>query len=571
MDTSISPNDEKRIYNIIWNASKDYDFIPAFVGLDIAGNPDFYLNIIIGLAYKIFPKKDLDSLFDNWKYTFRRDLLDNLTWLVLENIIFHMEKDKRINLVNLRREFALNFWADKNIINRNSLALKRSILYDFYALRTEEILGVKKAKASLGHRKFYEKLTTYKYKNFKELKNFLLSAYKEQFIFLTYDENKRIKKLGFLSNYNLVTSGQIEYSIRSSELTGDIRPLKNNRLSRYLFNLALKRKKDREREIEDIFGQSIFSEKKLIDIEKKYCIKGHDKLHIWYSRGDKSKRIKSSKINNLLASVEVQKKKNLDKYKKNINLYNREITNLSRKLNRSLLDSLGESSDLNKSGSLEKSLAWKMLATNQRKIFSKKTIEKMGGFEVDLLLDASASRLRDQTDIAIEAYILASSLYNCNIGVRIISYNTIYDYTSLLILKDWDEKPNLERILSYYPMGWNRDGLAYRAYLELLPEKVTNNHLTIIMTDASPNDLMPYKTGIFNKGYDSELALEDSLDAILKIRRRGIKVAGMITGGKASSENARKLFHTNFIKFDDIRQISNICAKFIQKEIGRSQ
>ncbi|MDO5027291.1 MAG: hypothetical protein Q4E50_05630 [Tissierellia bacterium] len=565
------PNDEKRIFNIIWNASADYDFRPLFVGMDIGGDPDFYMNIIIGLAYKIFPKEGLDELFETWKDRPNRGVLDSLTWLVLEQIVFKLERDDRLILANLRQDFARNFWSDKNLISRNSLALRNNILYDFYAFKTEEILGLKKIKGRKKNRVFYDKMTNYSYEDFDSLKKYILSSYRQEFFFLSYKDKERGKKGGLLSNLSLVRSVQLEYSMKSSDIGGDLINKNSKSLYNYLFSLSIKRRENREKEIEAIYGQAIFPEKKLLEIEQKYCIKAHAKLKLWYSRGEKTKGIKSDKTKLLLASMEANKKKNLERYKKNFNFYNREIENLSRKIQEKLLEATGDADDLYRSGALQRKLAWKMLATDQRKIFTKKNIEKKGGFQVDLLLDASASRINKQTDIAIEAYIMAESLYKNNIGVRIISYNTIYEYTNLLILKDWDDKPNLERILGYYPMGWNRDGLAYRAYLELLPEKIDDNYLTIVMTDVSPNDIKAFRKRPFNRPYGADLALDDSQEALHMIRRRGVRLSALITGGKASPVNARKLFNNNFISLNDIRQISSVCGRFIQKEIGRRQ
>lgn len=562
----ISLHDEKRIYNIIWNACGDYDFEPAFVGLDVSGKPDFYMNNIIGLAYRHFPREELEGLFDMWRFSFRRDLLDGLTWLFLEEIIFNFEQNKRANLENLRKAFARNFLSDENQLHRNSLALKRNVLYNFYDLKANRILGLKTDRLGKRQEALFEKLLSFKYSNFADMKEFLASTYQDYFLFLSYNQEQRVRYYNLLSRLNFVNSSNLEYSMRSSDIKMDAyRP--KNKLSRFIFDLTLFQRKNREKEIQEIFGTSIFSEKKLIEIESKYCKDGHDKLHLWYSKGEGVKNEFNKKYKNLSESKELQKRKNLEIYKQNINFFNREISNLTKKISRFLMESLGESSDYYKSGRLQKNLAWKSMVNNQSKIFVKKNLERTGGFKVDLLLDASASRMKYQTDIAIEAYIIAMSLFNCGIGVRVIAYNTIYDYTNLFILKDWQDYPDLEKILAYYPIGWNRDGLAYRGYLELLEEKSSSNYLALIMTDISPNDLKRYKDKLFGKSYDSEIAIKDTVKSMNMIRKKGVKIAGLITGEKSSSQKAKRIFNNNFVKFDDIKQLSNLMGRFIQKEI----
>ena len=83
-----------------------------------------------------------------------------------------------------------------------------------------------------------------------------------------------------------------------------------------------------------------------------------------------------------------------------------------------------------------------------------------------------------ESDIAIEAYIVSKSLENNEILNRVISYQSLGDYTVITILKDYEEKSEFEKIFRYRASGWNRDGLFYRAYKELL-EKENKNHLLI--------------------------------------------------------------------------------------------
>ena len=87
---------------------------------------------------------------------------------------------------------------------------------------------------------------------------------------------------------------------------------------------------------------------------------------------------------------------------------------------------------------------------------------KRQGFTVDLMLDASASRLRCQESIAIEGYILAKSLAACGIPVRVTSFCSLRGYTVLHILKDFGDKNGERRVFDYFAAGWNRDGLALR-------------------------------------------------------------------------------------------------------------
>ena len=101
------------------------------------------------------------------------------------------------------------------------------------------------------------------------------------------------------------------------------------------------------------------------------------------------------------------------------------------------------------------------------RVFLRNDEESRPGFAVDLMLDASASRLHCQETIAIQGYILAKSLAACGIPVRVTSFCSLRGYTVLRILKDFSDKNGERNIFNYFAAGWNRDGLAPVSYTHL--------------------------------------------------------------------------------------------------------
>ena len=69
---------------------------------------------------------------------------------------------------------------------------------------------------------------------------------------------------------------------------------------------------------------------------------------------------------------------------------------------------------------------------------------------MDLLLDGSASRLHCQETIAAQGYILAKSLLNCGIPVRVTSFCSLRGYTVLRVLKEYGDKQGERRIFDYF-------------------------------------------------------------------------------------------------------------------------
>ena len=57
MNASSYTEVQRRAANQIWSAAGDYDFEPLFMALHGSqGDPDFYMNLIIGLAYRYYEK-----------------------------------------------------------------------------------------------------------------------------------------------------------------------------------------------------------------------------------------------------------------------------------------------------------------------------------------------------------------------------------------------------------------------------------------------------------------------------------------------------------------------------------
>ena len=82
---------QRRAANQIWGAAGHYDFEPVFLAIHSQENrPDFYMNLVIGLAYKYFGEKTLTELFVRWQGDSRQQMLDDLAWLYIEQIVYKL-------------------------------------------------------------------------------------------------------------------------------------------------------------------------------------------------------------------------------------------------------------------------------------------------------------------------------------------------------------------------------------------------------------------------------------------------------------------------------------------------
>ena len=558
MTNKNSRKEENRIKNIIWDGSMDYTSDPFITGEDISGNPDFYLNLIIGLSAKYFGSENLEKIFNNWQYNLYRDKFDLFAIFLLEDLVYEKEVQSRQVLTSLRKLYAEKFLEDKYDLQRKNLALKENLFFEMQLKKVNNILGMP-YKLSDKRENIFENLRLPGDTNEKNLEERILNIFREN---LNYKENE-VLKFSPIKNFTLFDSLGFVKLERSNSPTifGDFQGKKTSGVTGFFYSLALKRRREKEKYIEDTFGKSIYSEEELKIIQEKYLYGAHKKSRLHYTRGQSHKNIDEENFDDDAIN------RHLLKFKENRNFYNNEIKSLSKKIRLALSNHSGIEEVVTNSGKLISKLAYKSMISDRVNIFSKKILNLNSYLKVDLVLDASASLMDLESDIAIEAYIVSKSLENNEILNRVISYETVGDYTVITILKDYEDKCDFEKIFRYRTAGWNRDGLFYRAYQNLVDLK-NENHLLIALTDAHPRDIRPLASKNFfsSKNYSDQNSLEDTKKELDKLKKLGIHTSAILNSDKI--ENAKFLFGRNYIKIKSVKEIANVAGRFIQREIA---
>ena len=207
---------------------------------------------------------------------------------------------------------------------------------------------------------------------------------------------------------------------------------------------------------------------------------------------------------------------------------------------------------------------------NDGRVFLRSEEESNPGFNVDLLLDGSASRLHCQETIAAQGYILARSLAACGIHVRVSSFCSLRGLTVARILKDFSEKNAERKIFNYFAAGWNRDGLALRMAGKLMDTAPADRHLLILLTDASPDDsrrILPTGQSPLSRSYDGAAGVADTAEEVRALRQRGIRVAAVFMGENASAPDARTIYGHDLVRIQRMDQLAAAAGKLIQAEI----
>lgn len=559
MDKSQEKINENRIFNLQWAGASDYDFENFIIGENIDGNPDFYLNLIIGLAVKYLGDEPIKNLFDSWAYNIKRDKYDLAFLYILEEFAYQKEVKNRPVLKSLRKSYAEKFLDDKYDLQRRNLALRQNQIYRLELIRMREILGQNQRKLSSTDINLYNQLWLADDTNQSNLEERVIKLFKTH---LSYKENNFLNKIPSLNFSIFESAGMI--SLERSNIPANFagKSQKAYGLTSYILDFKIRKRKESLSYLEKTFGKSLFDEKISLGIEKDLCTGGHKKSRLLFTKGiSENDKNLDQDLNN--KTIE----RHLIKFKANKAAYTQAISVLSKEIKLKLNLTSSLEYDIARRGKLIPRLAYKAEISNRARIFKKKGLVTYPSMKVDLLVDASASLLDKESEVAIEAYILAKSLENNNILNRIISFQTLGDFTILTILKDYDENTDMKKIFRFKSMGWNRDGLVLRAYRALLDKDIKNT-LSLILTDANPQDLKPLTTeGLrLNKPYQDEIGLKDACENINILRKKGLKIAAIINGNHI--ENSKTLYRNNFIKINSPTGIASAAGKFIKKQIS---
>lgn len=550
---------ENRIYNLQWAGASNYDFDNFIIGENIDGNPDFYLNLIIGLSIKYLGEKEIQNLFDAWAYNPRRDRYDLALIFILEDFAYKKEIEKRPVLKSLRKSYAQKFLDDKYDLQRRNLALRQNQIYRLELIRMKEILGENPGKISEKDLKLYNNLKLPDDTDKNNLEKRVLDLFKT---YLAYRENNILKKFPSLNLSLFESAGMVSLERSNMPASFAGKSQKSRGIGSFIIDFKIKKRRESLSYIEKTFGKSFFDEKIRLGIERDLCTGGHKKSRLFYTRGILEK---DRDLDQDLNKKAIER--HLLKFKENKSAYTRAISVLSKEIKLKLNLTSSYDEDISSRGKLVSNLAYKAEITDRAKIFKKKNLVTDPSMKVDLLIDGSASLLDKESEVAIEAYILAKSLENNSILVRVISFQTVGDFTILTILKDYEEKAEIKKIFRFKSMGWNRDGLVFRAYRAILDKNIKDT-LSLILTDANPQDLKPLISDGFklNKPYQDQVGLEDTKKNLKALRKKGLKIAAIISGDHI--ENAREIYRSNFIKIDKASAIASACGKFIKKQIS---
>lgn len=576
--------EQKRALNMIWNAAGNYDLEPPFMAFHPDGSADFYFNTIIGLCFRYFDIGTLAKFFASYQKSARAGDFDAMIWLGLEDILYHKELPFRPVLKELRQEHARHFLHESGSRSRQEMMAENIRVYEQEYARWADVLGEKRLPLGMKAKKLHDALIMHE-----------LSLQGNDRVSLTEDLVDHLQDL--LIDYFHFDSFSLDGSPDGRSVMGPLKDLLDKTMHREVKHVdsLLERTGTGEEEegsvhgskflmekhvsarseadeayIEGCFGRLLYSPKEMKLLENELCRGNHEDCKLWITDGlqHAKKHSDLKEVRQIEEQTAAQQVANEAYLNKSNTLIQASIRRLSASLDTILATYMQPLPEQAASGSLETEKAWRLAALKDNEVFERPGDERENDITVDLLLDASASRMKVQESIASQAYILAKSLMKVHIPVKIMDFHSLRGYTVLRVLKDYDEK-DTSRIFRYFAAGWNRDGLALRTCGRLMRQGGHDTkRILLIMTDAAPNDstrMPPVEGSVFMREYDNMEAVKDTAEAVKALRDEKIAVGAVYFGPNLHIDNVHAIYGEQYVRVSKVSQLADGISALLQK------
>ena len=578
METASYSAQQRRAINLVWTASGDYQFEPQFLALKSNGEPDFYMNCVIGLVHKWFGDETQKRLFAHWTGDVRQSTFDDLAWLALENAVYEKELPERPVLEALRYTHAEEYFASEYQLSRQEWMDKNQLVYSLQSERWKKVLSQKPPLLAPWEKGLGEALACPGTMSGEELEAAVLAAFEKYLQFDGTVHKKEPFRLHFGDKWApLLTKLMPVEIVRTDDLTigrsaaaGENGMVRASNALRAQLHSNERETQDRNY-IERCFGRSIYSPQRLARIEQQLCTGNHLGCHLWFTRGENAPdKPVSADTQRLYEQAEEQAKRNRAAFSRDNALYENALLRLTEQIRNCMLVHQQPDRVTARQGFLDGTKVWREPVLRDDRVFLRADEEPHPGFTVDLMLDGSASRLHCQETIAIQGYILAKSLASCGIPVRVTSFCSLRSYTVLHILKDLGDKNGERKVFDYFAAGWNRDGLALRGAGELMRSAPADKHLLILLTDASPDDshkILPSGKVPLSRDYDGQAGIDDTAEEVRALRAQGVRVAAVFMGENESVPAANAIYGRDLARIRRMDQLAAAAGRLIQTEI----
>ena len=565
---------QRRALNQIWSAAGEYGFEPLFMALQGNGEPDLYMNCVVGSLYRWYGEDAPRALFAAWAGDRRQERLDGLCWLALESAVYARELPERPVLEELRRIHAEDFFQQEQTLSRQEWMAKNQLVYAMQSARWRAVLHRRPPVLNPYEKRLAQALDCGPLER-EALARTILDIFARFGLFrgqVTPESALRLHLNGTLAALAVkLRPSEVRHTDmisvsagRSGAEEGGNRPKLRRGRQRLMENAET----DREY-IESCFGPPLLPQRDLNLLEQKLCTGVHFGCRLWVATGvPDPERARRRETRHLIEQSLLQCRRNRESYARDNALCQNMISRLTGQIQDCLRTYSQNEWETARRGRLDGSRAWRGTALGDGRVFLREVADLRPGFSVDLLLDASSSRLHCQETVAAQGYILSESLSRCGVPVRVSGFCSVRGYTILRVFKNFVDRNGSGQIFRYFASGWNRDGLVLRAAGALSGNAPGERRLVLLLTDAHPSDSRPIPPGgkyPLGHDYDGAPAVEDTAREVRALRKRGIRVAAVFMG--EASQEAKTIYGQSLAAIRSMDRMAAAAGALIQNEI----
>ena len=625
----------RRAMNLIWNAAQDYDWNCPFLAFHPNGTPDDYLNMVIGLSAKWLDRERITDFFERLGTGPTIDEASSLLWLGIESCVYGKELPSRPVLEEMRRQRALEFFRISGMLSEQQMSFMSIRVYDQELIRWSHVLGRRVLAVTPGAVRLSEKLEFSPEWDSDQVLGRMHEILRDDFhrTLSRTTAGEAAAGSGILGKIAGVFA-------RNSHKSADLLTLRKGsgrgdaKRSVHIFHefdhrLGSVDSAADQAYMEMAFGKCMYSETEMGILEKALCRDNDSGCRLWFSsweekakgagkktetkdpkmeaeakdagkgaeakdpgkgtetrdpgKGTEAKDTgrdrsfgRTKEATRLRRDQETQWKRNEEFYRAHVFQISESIRNLSAQTQILFESWLSYLPARAKSGKLEAERAWRPGAVSDMKIFLADSEPDDASVCVDLLLDASQSRMNAQEMIASQAYVIARSLEEGHVPVRVTAFRSLRAYTILQTLKDFGERGG-EGIFRYYAGGWNRDALCLKAMQYLMAEEkragTFRTRILMVLTDASPNDsipLPPKEGSLFPREYEGDEPVRDAQEAVRRLRSDGVLTCALFYGATAHLDEVHQIYGNQYVRVKTLTQLPGAVCELLGRCLART-
>ncbi|MDO4989726.1 MAG: hypothetical protein Q4E45_04390, partial [Eubacteriales bacterium] len=399
----------RRARNIIWNAAGRYDFEPPFMAFFPNGTPDHYFNMVAGLVQKWLDMPRIWDFFLSYGSSHRSDEFDDYLWLGLENCVYEKELPERPILAQLRMERAERFYLEQQTLSRQQMEFQSMPVYNQQEYRWATVSGRRPPLLSPREKRIAEALL---FSGGLDTDG-VLAAMRDFLIrFFRYTPGETVEKQHrstafwrLLLRHETKRRDRLLVRIGTGEGNHPkARQQRHEGLGRHVGPTEAD-----AAYIQAVFGRSTLSGQELRILENELCVGVDEDCRLWVTRGELGETDDKDALE-VRESAERQRARNEAYQGEHAAMVQSAVRALSTRIDTIFSSYFKHLPEPARAGRICPDKAYRLPVLDDARVFLKDGEETEPEICVDLLLDASQSRMHSQEVLSTEAAIIAKSL-----------------------------------------------------------------------------------------------------------------------------------------------------------------